>query len=110
MLKKVFFAFLVFLLCASQAHATWYFGLTLRDVRAQNADGQVSFRTLEPLNNPANCANTDYYGVRPDRGPELALTVLLTAYTTGKKIDIYVYDSECDMWGRPSVKSVRIRD
>ncbi len=91
-------------------HSTLYTGKTLKNVRSHNDTGQVSFRTLETIEGPEMCGNKDYYGVRVDNHPELALSILLAAYAIGKKVDVSVYDDKCDAWGRPAVKHIRIRD
>lgn len=103
---------LAMLLFTINAHAgnAWYFGLTIKDVRAQNKDGQTSFRTIEPINNPGNCPNTDYYAIRSDNDPKFAMSILLAAYMGGKKVDIYVVGDQCGSFGRPSVTHIRIRD
>ena len=90
--------------------ATWVFALTPKDVRSQGETGQVSFRTVEPLVNPAGCNNIDYYGILPGNNPNSRLALLLSAYLMRKRIDIYIHNTGCDMWGRPRVTDVRIRD
>lgn len=102
--------FSILLVISFNAHSTWYYELTIRDVRAQNKAGQASFRTLEAVNNPSACPNYEYYGIRPENNPPLAMSVLLAAFMSGKAIDINVDDSQCDIYGSPSVKDVRIRN
>jgi len=92
------------------AAGMWHFGLNVKDVTAQNKANQTAFRVMEEINNPAGCPNTDYYGIRSDAGPQFAMSILLTAYTSGKKVDVYVVDNQCDAFGRPSVTDVRIRN
>jgi hypothetical protein len=110
-MKRSLIAILFILICFElHAEGVWYFNFSLRDVRAQNKKGQTSFRTIESTHNPAKCVNTDYYGIRPENNPQLAMSVLLAAYLSRRNIDIYVSNTECDLWGRPSVHDVRIRN
>jgi len=109
-MKKVIF--LVMFVISINVHAAnaWYYGLTIKDVTAQNKADQTSFRTLEPINNPGSCPNVDFYAIRPDNNPKFAMSILLAAYMGNKKIDIYVVDSQCGAFGRPSVTDIRIRN
>ena len=84
-MKKIFIGLLVILFgFEANAVGVWYFEVSLKDVRAQNKSGQTSFRTIEAVNNPASCGNAGYYGVRPEHNPELAMSILLAAYISGK--------------------------
>jgi len=107
-----FFLFLmmVFFSVNVSAANAWYFGLTVKDLRAQSKANQTSFRTLEAINNPGGCPSGDYYVIRPDNNPQLAMSILLAAFMGNKKIDIYVVDYQCGVFSRPSVTDVRIRN
>ncbi len=109
-MKKVIFLALSIFTMNTYAAGTWYFGLALKDVTAQNKANQTAFQTIEAVKNPMGCPNTDYYGVRSENNPQLAMSVLLVAYMGNKKIDIYVDDDVCDAFGRPSVTDIRIRN
>ncbi len=54
-----------------------------------------------------NCLS-DFYTVEEGDNPELALSLLLTALTTGKTVELYVYNNKCSITGRISVRDVRI--
>jgi len=95
---------------SSSSYAGWEYGLTLKSVRALGVHGQAAFQTVEQIINPKPCALYEYYGVRPENNPEMALSVLLAAYIAGKKVDIYIEEDQCDVAGRPSITNVRIRD
>lgn len=46
----------------------------------------------------------------PNNNLEMAMSVLLAAYMSGKKIDIVVEHGVCDAFNCPSVTHVRIRN
>ena len=106
--KYLVFSILTFFSINSYAVNAWYFGLSIKDVRVQAAAKQASFRTVEAENNPGGCPNADFYAVRPENNPQFTMSMLLAAFLSKKKIDIYVRGDECGVYGRPSVTDVRI--
>ena len=107
-MKKLLFTILLLFSVNTYAAGVWYYGLTVKSVRAQNKANQTGFTTVEAINNPAACPHSHYYGIRPENNPQLAMSVLLTAFTSNKKVDIFVQSDECDVFNRPSVGDVRI--
>ena len=75
-------------------------GLKVSNVMAGYATGEIYFAVNNTPVNPANCSNTSENNmvliVDPDKSDvSLVLSILLTANTTDKKIDIQVYDDVC---------------
>ena len=106
--KRLFTMILLGAPLLSQASGIWVSQKTIKNVRAQNAAGQVSFVTHQPIENPANCAHSHYYGITAQNHPELALSVLLSAHLSEKSITFFVLDNACDAFNRPSVTDVQI--
>ncbi len=94
----------------SIAGGSWAYDLTVKNVRNDGDNARMTFSTVEQISNPAACVNTDHYGVDTTNDPKGATAVLLTALVTGKKVDVFVDDTTCDINGRPSVSDVLIKN
>ena len=105
---KMIFAALL-LIGALPCQAAWYSALTLAQVGSGDASGEyVWFQSLEPVNNPAGCANADIYVIRTL--PKNALAILLAAHVSGKPVRAFVSPTTCDAaTGRPLVTEVGIQ-
>ena len=59
------------------------------------------------LNNPAGCTTPDSYGSRTP--PSSILATLLTAYSLGKSVRIYLNSTTCDPSARPLFAAVGVQ-
>ena len=83
-------------------NAAWIYNLTPKDIRLIGPAGDVTFR---PSNIAvlSGCPNADFYIIKQENSSDMALSILITAKTTGKNVHIYVDDSKpiCSSYGRP---------
>jgi hypothetical protein len=93
------------LLVAGGAYAApgWQYAVHPINMRSNKA--YIFFRTTE--SNVGGCSTNDYYVVPNAYDKKSALSILLTAYTAGLTVDVYV--SGCDpSVGRPVVTDVQL--
>jgi hypothetical protein len=93
------------LLAASGADAAagWQYGVHPTNMRSNRA--YISFKTTE--SNVGGCSTNDVYVVPTAYDKKSALSILLTAYTAGLTVDVYV--NGCDpSSGRPLVTDVEL--
>ncbi len=92
------------------ASADWAVSLTPTSPRISGSNGgMVTFTTAEPMQNPAGCGATDFYGIPPNKSPNAALAILLSSVLLDRKISFYIDDTACFI-GRPVVMDVKMGD
>lgn len=102
----------IFLSTKSFAGVDFYNNLTIKDVRSLgngNGTAKISFRTDQPIVVPAglNCQN-HFFTIDENDNYQAALSILLSAFMSGKSIEMYVYDDRCSANGRVAVRDIRI--
>lgn len=86
----------------------WYEPLTVKDIRIQGNRNIISFRTIEPHNNPNGTCSTHYYAILNETLSKEMVALLLAAQVSGKKIGINIDATKCGPFGRILVTQVRI--
>lgn len=67
----------------------------------------IGFRTVEAIQNPANCSSADFYAVPTAYDSKAALAVLLAANLAGRTVTVIVSNNLCEPnSGRPIVTDV----
>jgi hypothetical protein len=109
------FILVVALTVSVHAESVWHGNLKVTQAWSAQDKDRVVFMIEEDASgsevykNPANCANTTYYEVAVPYDRKTALSILLTALTTQKDINVYVVDNQCGVFNQPVVSTVVIK-
>ena len=109
----------IFIVCVTLASTSipvscwadqWLTGLTVAQIYTGNVAGEyVQVITTQAIVNPAGCATADSYFVHDPAIVKDALAIVLTAYTMGSALRVYVSSSSSDTsTGRPLNTAVAI--
>jgi hypothetical protein len=89
--------------------AGWIRSLTITTISDNNVDGEVvQFTVNEVVDNSAHCADSTGYAIRDPNTLRGSLALLMSAFVTGKQVDLFVTGS-CDKTGMPAVSGVTLR-
>jgi hypothetical protein len=74
---------------------------------ANCSNSYISVSTDEPILDPKRCGNTDTYIVNETDPAKMnrALTLLLTALSTGNPVNLFLDDGACSYSSRPIISS-----
>lgn len=88
------------------AGASWV--NSVHGMNMRSSSSFISFSTTEPMQNPAGCGRSDIYVVNSSVDYKSALAILLSAYSLGTTVSIYL-GATCDpSTGAPLVTDVMI--
>ena len=87
----------------------WIRSITIATISDNDIDGEVVQITVnEVVDNPAHCADSTGYAIRDPNTLRSSLALLMSAFVTGKQVDIFVTGG-CDKTGMPAVSGVALR-
>jgi hypothetical protein len=87
----------------------WIRSITIATISDNDIDGEVVLLTVnEVVDNPAHCADSTGYAIRDPNTLRSSLALLMSAFVTGKQVDLFVTGS-CDKTGMPAVSGVTLR-
>jgi len=87
----------------ADAAAGWQYGVHPINMRSNK--GYVFFRTTEAI--VGGCPTSDYYAVPAANDDKSALSILLTAYTAGLTVDVFVGGCDSTLCA-PTVTNVQL--
>jgi hypothetical protein len=87
----------------------WIRSITITTISDSDIDGEVVQLTVnEVVDNPAHCSDSTGYAIRDPNTLRSSLALLMSAFVTGKQVDLFVTGS-CDKTGMPAVSGVTLR-
>jgi len=107
---KSFITIGLFVSTCAEASVVKYENLNVASVRtlgAGNGTAKFLITTTQPMTAPGGltCGN-EFYAFDEADNPEMALSVALSAFMSGKKIYMYVYTNKCSANGRIAVRDI----
>ena len=92
-----------------RAPSGWIRAITIATIADNDIDGEVvQLAVTEVVDNPAHCADSTGYAIRDPNTLRSSLALLMSAFVTGKQVDLFVTGS-CDKTGMPAVSGVTLR-
>ena len=87
----------------------WIRSIIIATISDSDIDGEVVQLTVnEVVDNPAHCPDSTGYALRNPNTIRSSLALLMSAFVTGKQVDLFVTGS-CDKTGMPAVSGVTLR-
>jgi hypothetical protein len=89
--------------------SAWIRSITITTISDSDIDGEVVQLTVnDVIDNPAHCSDSTGYAIRDPNTLRSSLALLMSAFVTGKQVDLFVTGS-CDKTGMPAVSGVTLR-